>query len=77
MQSEVIDLVACCQEIITIIVMVDEVGSDVGLAQSENPKMHVCIHDDNAGAIVLAQTLPTQFTPSSKHYAVKTHCFRE
>ena len=39
--------------------------------------MHVCIHENNAGALVLAQTLPPQFTPASKHYAVKTHWFRE
>ena len=39
--------------------------------------MHVVIHEDNAGALVLANTLPPQFTPASKHYAVKTHWFRE
>lgn len=39
--------------------------------------MHVRIHEDNAGALVLANTLPPQFTPASKHYAVKTHWFRE
>ena len=41
MQSEVIDLAAFGQEIITIIVMVDDVGADVGLAQSEKSRMHV------------------------------------
>ena len=72
MHSEVIDLADCCQEIITIIVMVDDVGADIGLAQSDNSRMHVCIHDDNAVVLVLDQTLLPQFTPSSKHYAVKT-----
>ena len=72
-----IALAACCQELIPVIAMVDEVGTDMGLTQSDNSKMHVCIHEDNAGALVLAQTLPPQFTPASKHYAVKTHWFRE
>ena len=77
MQSEVIYLAACCRELIPIIAMVDEVGAAVGLTHSENPKMHVYIHKDNACVLVLYQTLPPQFTPASKHYAVKTHWFRE
>ena len=39
--------------------------------------MNVCIHEDNAGALVLAETLPPQFTPRSKHYAIKTIWFCE
>ena len=39
--------------------------------------MHVCIHEYNLGALVLDQTLPPQLTQASKHYAVKTHWFRE
>ena len=35
------------------------------------------IHEDNAGALVLAQTIPPQFTPRSKYYAIKTVWFRE
>ena len=57
--------------------MVSEIGRAVGLLSSEQAKMHVCIHEDNTRALILAQTLPPQFTPSSKHYAVKTHWFRE
>ena len=57
--------------------MVDEVGAGIGLTQSENSMMHVCIHEYNSGALVLDQTLPPQFTKVSKHYAVKTHWFRE
>ena len=39
--------------------------------------MHMYIHEDNAGALVLANNLPPQFTPASKHSDVKTHWFRE
>ncbi len=34
-------------------------------------------HDDNSGALVLAKTLPPQFTPYSKYYAIKTIWFCE
>ena len=39
--------------------------------------MNVSIHEDNAGALILAETLPPQYTPRSKHYAIKTVWFRE
>ena len=39
--------------------------------------MNTSIHEDNAGALVLVDTLPPQFTQRSKHYAIKTIWFRE
>ena len=57
--------------------MVKDVYTAVGLSTSESTKMHVCIHKDNAGMLVLGHILPLQFTPASSHYAVKTHWFRE
>ena len=51
-------------------------GTKVGLPVS-GATMKVSIHEDNAGALVLAETLPPQFTPRSKHYAIKTIWFRE
>ena len=39
--------------------------------------MNVSIHEDNAGALILAKTLPAQFTPRSKYYASKTIWFCE
>jgi hypothetical protein len=35
------------------------------------------IHEDNAGALVLAETIPPEFTPRSKYYAIKTAWFCE
>ena len=60
-----------------IIDLVESVGKAVGLGNSTGPKMHVIIHEDNAGALILAKTVPPQFTPRSKAYAVNTHWFRE
>eukprot|EP00804_Cyclotella_cryptica_P016859 CCRYP_001829-RA/>CCRYP_001829-RA protein AED:0.14 eAED:0.14 QI:0/-1/0/1/-1/0/1/0/91 len=37
--------------------------------------MNVSIHKDNAGALVLVETLSPQFTPRSKHYAIKNIWF--
>ncbi len=39
--------------------------------------MNVLVHEDKSGAIVLAETLPPQFTPRGKYYATKTIWFRE
>jgi hypothetical protein len=37
--------------------------------------MHVTIHKDSSGTLILATTPPPQFTPLSKHYAIKTIWF--
>jgi hypothetical protein len=39
--------------------------------------MHVTIHEDNSGALILADSLPPEFTPRSKWYHTKTIWFRE
>ncbi len=39
--------------------------------------MNVSIYEDNSGALVLAKTLPPQFTPQSKYYKIKTIWFCE
>ena len=57
----------------------DMVASLSKILHLPNPatSMHVSIHEDNAGALVLAETLPPQFTPRSKHYVIKMIWFRE
>ena len=39
--------------------------------------MHVKIHEDNIGTLILGQLEPQRMTPRSTHYAVKYHWFRE
>ena len=39
--------------------------------------MNVSIHEDNSGALVLAKTLPPQYSPRSKYYTIKTIWFCE
>ena len=76
MEAEIIALAHSCRELFPIMDMVVAMSSAVGLP-SPSTSMHVSIHEDNAGALVLAETLPPQHTPRSKWYAIKTIWFRE
>ena len=57
--------------------LVVELGKAVGLPTDDLTTLHVSIHEDNAGALILAETIPPEFTPRSKYYAIKTVWFRE
>ena len=57
--------------------IVKEIGEVVGLETKRMSSMHVSVHEDNAGALVLAETIPPEFIPRSKHYAIKMEWFRE
>ena len=76
METEIIALAHSCRELFPVMDIVKSLSSAVGLANPET-SMHVSIHEDNAGALVLAETLPPQFTPRSKWYASKTIWFRK
>ena len=76
MESEIIALAHSCKELFPIMDLTQSLGQAVGLSVSPTT-MHVSIHEDNAGALVLAETIPPQYTPRSKHYHTKTIWFRE
>jgi len=76
MEAEIISLSHSCRVLFPICDMTQALGKAVGLPIGETT-IKVSIHEDNAGALVLAQTLPPQFTPRSKYYAAKTIWFRE
>ena len=77
MQAEVNALAHACRALFPIMDLVKEVGAIVGMPTEELTSMHVSIHEDNAGALSLAQAKPPQFTASSKYYAIKTIWWRE
>jgi hypothetical protein len=77
MEAEIIALAHCCRELFPVMDLVKEMGESLGLETEDMTSMHVSIHEDNAGALVLAETIPPQFTPRSKYYAIKTVWFRE
>jgi hypothetical protein len=76
MEAEIIALAACMRELIPIMDMVQSLAVAVGIPAGD-VNMKVSVHEDNLGALVLAETLPPQFTPRSKYYATKTIWFRE
>jgi len=82
MEAEIIALGSFCCKLLPIIVLVDKIGVAVGIKKPDDDDpssstMHVTIHEDNSGALILATTPPPQFTPRSKHYAIKTDWWRE
>jgi hypothetical protein len=77
MEAEIVAISHCTCELIPIMQTVEFLGPVVGLPPVDCTLMHVCIHEDNAGALILADTLPSQYTPRSNHYHIKTIWFRE
>ncbi len=76
MEAKVIALGACMRELIPIMDMVQSLAIAVGIPAGDMI-MRISVHEDNSGALVLAETLPPQFTPHSKYYATKTIWFCE
>jgi hypothetical protein len=76
MEAEIVAISDCACELIPIMQMVEFLGPAVGLPM-DCTSMHVCIHEDDACALILAETLPLQYTPPSKHYHIKTIWLRE
>jgi hypothetical protein len=62
MEANIIALAACCRELFPIIDMVTLLTSSANLPIRETT-MNLSVHEDNLGALVLAKTLPPQFTP--------------
>ncbi len=76
MEAKIIALAACCRELFPIMDMVSSVTKSVKLPIGKTT-MNVSIYEGNLGALVVVKTLPPQFTPQSKYYAIKTIWFRE
>jgi hypothetical protein len=74
MEAKIIALSVCCRNLFPFINMVESVTSSVKPPIRETT-MKLSVHEDNSGALVLANTLPPQFTPRSKYYAIKTIWF--
>ena len=76
MEAEIAALAHSARELFPLMDLTEAVGSTVGLPLDATT-MQVSIHEDNAGALVLADTIPPVFTPRSKWYHIKTIWFRE
>ena len=74
MEVEILVLAHACQVLFPIMDLAEFLGSVVGLP-TEPTSMQVSIHEDNSGALILADMLLPQFTPRSKINHVKTIWF--
>ena len=63
MEAEIVALSHSCRVLLPLIDIAKQLSTALGQELSEST-MQVSIHEDNAGALVLAQTLPPGFTPS-------------
>jgi hypothetical protein len=73
MEAKIIALLVYCRDLFPIINMVESVTRSVHLPIRKTMKL--LVHEDNSGALVLAKTLPPQFTSQSKYYAIKNIWF--
>ena len=76
MEAEIVALSHSCKELFPVMEIVGSVGPAFGIPVGTT-EMNVSIHEDNAGALILAQKLPPEYTPRSKYYHIKTIWFRE
>jgi len=77
MEAEYVALSASCKELFPLIDLTTELTSTIGLKLNTTTDMHIKIHEDNVGALILGKLEPRRMTPRSKHYAIKYHWFRE
>ncbi len=77
MEAEYVALSSSCRDLFPLIDITQEIYSALLLTPPATAQMHIKIHEDNVGALILGQLEPRRMTPLSKHYAVKYHWFRE
>jgi hypothetical protein len=77
MEAEYVALSASCRDLFPMIDVNNKICSALHLTLSDTTEMHVKIHEDNVGTLILGQLEPRRMTPHSKHYAAKYHWFQE
>ncbi len=77
MEAEYIAMSTSFRDLLPLMDKLTEISSILQLPFVPGSNIHVRIHEDNVGALVLGKLEPRRMTPRSKHYAVKYHWFRE
>ncbi len=77
MEAEYVALSSSCRNLFHLIDITQEICSALLLTPPATAQMHIKIHEDNVGALILGQLEPRRMTPRSKHSAVKYHWFCE
>jgi len=70
-------MVTMCKVLFPLIEVMKTLGQAVGLPDRGPPTMRITLHEDNTRALILAKTIPPQFTPRGEFYALKTIWLRE
>jgi hypothetical protein len=76
MEAEISALAHCCKELFPLIDLAKSLAAHFKLEPVEST-MSVTIHEDNAAALILGNTLPPGYTPRSKFFHLETIWFRE
>lgn len=76
MQAEYNALSMAMKDVLPLQELFRTVGESVGIGQDHLTSFKTTIHEDNQGAMKLANLEPGHNTPRSKHYGVRTHWFR-
>jgi hypothetical protein len=75
MEAEYVALSSSCRDLFLLIDITQEICSALLLHPPGTAQMHIKIHEDNVGTLILGQLEIRRMTPRSKHYAVKYHWF--
>ena len=76
MQAEYNALSMAMKEVLPLQELFRTVGASVGIGEEHLTQFKTTVHEDNQGALKLANLEPGHNTPRSKHYGVRTHWFR-
>jgi hypothetical protein len=77
MEAEYVTLSTSCRDLFPLIDTTNASCTALQFKIQTKTHMHIKIHEDNVGALMLGKLEPQRMTPRSKHYAVKYHWFRE
>jgi hypothetical protein len=77
MEAEYIALSTSCRDLFLLIDITNELCMVLQVEMETETQMHIKIHEDNIGALILGKLKPRRMTPRSKHYAIKYHWFRK
>ena len=76
MEAEYNALSMAMKDVIPLQELFKSVGHSIGLDDETRSTFKTTVWEDNMGCLKLARLAPGQYTPRSKHYAVKYHWFR-
>jgi hypothetical protein len=66
-----------CRDLFPLIDITKELCKIFEIDLRKEIDMHIKIHQDNVGTLILGKLEPRRMTPRSKHYAIKYHWFQE